>query len=110
MTFNYVARTSGKIWGWVPLTEQDWRGTGVRVGSDTLNYIYFLDTHGAFGEAVGGPAEVLHHTQGGHRCQEHTGGVSSLRYLREQRARRRNKAKFNDMSFSGKTRATEGLD
>lgn len=41
MTFNYVARTSRKSGARVPLTEQDWGGTGVKVGLDTFNWTYF---------------------------------------------------------------------
>lgn len=67
---------------------------------DTLKWTYFLDTHGAAGEAVGGGAEVLPQTRAGHRSQEHTGGVSSLRHPGEETARR-NRAS-NGMSFSGK--------
>lgn len=53
ITFNSVAGTSGKLEAGVPLTEQDGRGSGVRVGLDTLNLMYFLAIPVVVGGGIG---------------------------------------------------------
>lgn len=61
---------------------------------DTLSWRCSLGTLGAVREAVGDGAEVLGQNWVGNVCHEHTGGISSPRYLGEQRARRRDTGCF----------------